>query len=148
MGCDSLIRKPMMPLNHVQNGGWFGWAPGLWCSLFLLPALGCPAHGRGPYALLAHVLSQRRLFKHHPVPTIDFQERFCFPPTYCATLGHCSTVSAFRMVAGCCYSVTQMLSGTSWIYSLYYDPYSPTLGDSGWRVLILTGNENHILFRL
>lgn len=149
MGCDSLIRKLLMPLNHVVKGGWFGWSPGLCCALFLLPTLGCPTHGRVPYVFLAYVLSQRRLFKHHPVSTTDFQGRSCSPPMCCATCGCCCTCQPLGVAAGCCSSVTQLLGGAaSGMHSFCHDPCPPALGDSGWCILILLGNENHILFRL
>ena len=99
----------MMPLNHVVNSGWFGWSPGFCCALFLLPTLGCPTHDRAPYVLLAYVLSRRRLFQYHPVPTIDSQGRFYHSPPMCVP--YAAAVPPASLWGGCrvCGSVIQRL---------------------------------------
>ena len=78
VGCDSFIRKLMIPLNH---GVWFFWGSN--------PTLLLPSHP--PWLSYSW-----RLPQHYPVSVVDIQARLCVSSMCCATCRWCSPCQPVR----------------------------------------------------
>lgn len=70
-----------------------------------------------------------------------FVSHLCIVP-HAAAVPPVSLRGGYWMLQLC---ISDVASG---MHSFCHDPHLPALGDAGWRILILFGNKNHVLFRL